>query len=108
MAEKADNRFTRMLQTARGAEPEEVAPVVADVSAPVEETKSKPHVVTARNGRGRPATGKRSDPDYDSTTVFLKRSTKKAAAKVLLDDEKQDLSDVLEKLLSAWVKRQIL
>lgn len=97
------NRFKSMIQTARasqeGREPPS-EPAAAEAIA-------RPQRHTAPKGtRGRPATGKRSDPDFESTTVFLRRATKTAAAKLLLDDRGQDLSDVLEKLLSGWVERK--
>lgn len=95
----AENRFTRMLQTARE---NTTAEDEAEVTTPAPPT-SKPAVT--RNGRGRPATGKRSDPDYETTTVFLRRDTKTAAARLLVGDKGQDLSDVLEKLLSSWVRK---
>jgi hypothetical protein len=100
----AENRFTRMLQTARDTKPAEDG----DQQQPEAEATPAPPKPRAalKNGRGRPATGKRSDPDYETTTVFLRRDTKTAAAKLLIDDRDNDLSDVLEKLLSGWVKRQ--
>jgi hypothetical protein len=111
----ADNRFARMLQTAREATTEgDEAPQLERANLQQDnETHSqpiarrpKPQAVSTSKNRGRPATGKRSDPDYESTTIFLRRDTKSAAAKLLIDDRGQDLSDVLEKLLSGWVRRQ--
>lgn len=102
----ADNRFTQMIKTARdhGVENEqqEHEPEVTAPAPPKTRPMPAPKVTTSR---GRPATGKRSDPDYESTTVFLRRDTKKSAAKLLIDDNGQDLSDVLEKLLSSWVRK---
>jgi hypothetical protein len=100
----AENRFTRMLQTARDSKPPEEGeqPREAEVPPPPQPKT----IAVPRNGRGRPATGKRSDPDYETTTVFLRKDTKLAAARLLLDDREQDLSDVLEKLLSSWVRRK--
>jgi hypothetical protein len=97
------NKFARMLQTARehqaptGTETPEVRPHEQA------EPQAKP-ASTEPKGRGRPATGKRSDPDYESTTVFLRKETKTAAARLLVGEKRQDLSDVLEKLLSGWVQ----
>lgn len=100
----AENRFTRMLQTARDTKPAEEGEQHPEAEVtPAPQPKPRAEL---RNGRGRPATGKRSDPDYETTTVFLRRATKTAAAKLLIDDRDNDLSDVLEKLLSGWVKRQ--
>jgi len=101
----APNKFARMIQTAR----EHQAPT--DDEAPELEPqeqltpKTRPLAPPAPKGRGRPATGKRSDPDYESTTVFLRKETKNAAARLLVGEKHQDLSDVLEKLLSSWVRK---
>ncbi len=52
-------------------------------------------------GRGRPAVGKRSNPDYESTTIYLRKNTKRKMAVILLDRD-DDLSDIVEMLLSKW------
>jgi hypothetical protein len=52
--------------------------------------------------RGRPAVGKRSNPDFESTTIYLRKDTKRRAATILINRE-EDLSSVLEQLLSQWV-----
>jgi hypothetical protein len=60
-------------------------------------------VVKAPKGPGRPA-GKRSNPDFESTTVFLRKATKKSANRTLEDNELgMDLSDLLESLLQEWL-----
>lgn len=57
-------------------------------------------------GRGRPP-GKRSDPDYQPTTVLLRKHTKKTAVRLLEDtDATQDLSDLIEQLLTEWIQKQ--
>ncbi len=57
-------------------------------------------------GRGRPPTGKRSNPDWKLYSHFLKKKTQRAAvARLQAEDEGKDLSDVLEELLESWLKR---
>ena len=57
-------------------------------------------------GRGRPP-GKRSDPDYQPTTVLLRKQTKKTAVRLLEDiNAGQDLSDLIEQLLAEWIQKQ--
>ena len=57
-------------------------------------------------GRGRPP-GKRSDPDFQPTTVLLRKNTKKTAARLLEDTNAgQDLSDLIEQLLAEWIQKQ--
>lgn len=54
-------------------------------------------------GKGRPA-GKRSNPDYEPTTVLLRKLTKKKASRLLEDTESEyDLSDLIETLLGEWI-----
>jgi len=57
-------------------------------------------------GRGRPA-GKRSDPEYEPTTLLLRKATKKAAFRLLEDLETgQDLSDLVERLVARWIRER--
>jgi hypothetical protein len=53
--------------------------------------------------RGRPA-GKRSNPEFEPTTIFLRKATKKTANRTLEDlGIKQDLSELIEELLQTWI-----
>ena len=57
-------------------------------------------------GRGRPP-GKRSDPDFQPTTVLLRKHTKKTATRLLEDtNAAPDLSELIELLLTEWIQRQ--
>lgn len=59
----------------------------------------------AEKGRGRPATGKRSNPDWKLYSHFLKRRTQRAAVlRLQAQDDQRDLSDVLQELLENWLK----
>jgi hypothetical protein len=60
----------------------------------------------AVRGKGRPP-GKRSDPDYQPTTVLLRHQTKKMANRLLEDGStRQDLSELIEQLLTEWIQQQ--
>ena len=51
--------------------------------------------------------GKRSDPDFKPTTLLLREKTKRAAMRLLEDNGRgQDLSELVEQLLTQWNKRQ--
>lgn len=53
--------------------------------------------------KGRPA-GKRSNPEFEPTTIFLRKTTKKAANRALEDlGIRQDLSELVEELLQGWI-----
>ncbi len=95
MAEE-QSKFSSVLATLKHRDAEEqptTRPVSPVGNAPV-------------RGRGRPP-GKRSDPDYQPTTVLLRKHTKKTAARLLEDtNAAADLSDLIEKLLTEWIHRQ--
>jgi hypothetical protein len=56
-------------------------------------------------GRGRPR-AKSSDPDYQPTTVILRKRTKRTANRLLEDQEAgQDLSELIEELLLEWIQK---
>lgn len=78
------------------AEPADVSPEPATSSTPPGEPG---------RSRGRPATGKRSNPDWKLYSHFLKRRTQRAAvARLQAEDSDRDLSDVLQELLENWLK----
>ncbi len=54
-----------------------------------------------RRGRGRPAVGKRSNPDYEPINSLIRRDLHKRLklASVLLE---RDMTDILEEALLAW------
>jgi hypothetical protein len=98
------NRFARMMEVAREHQASDVDPPETPPQEQEPAPPAKPRAAS-KGGRGRPAIGKRSDPDYETTTVFLRRETKTAAGRLLMGDKHQDLSNVLEKLLAAWVRK---
>jgi hypothetical protein len=81
------------------AEPEAVEPVaISTALAPVP-------IMEEGRGRGRPATGKRSNPEWKLYSHFLKKQTQRAAAaRLQAEDAGRDLSDVLQELLEGWLK----
>lgn len=77
-----------------GKPPVSAMATVAQVRAPEE-----------GRGRGRPATGKRSNPEWKLYSHFLKKQTQRAtAARLQAEDDGRDLSDVLQELLESWLK----
>jgi hypothetical protein len=76
------------------------APEAAEAAPPPEVAEPQ-----AEKGRGRPATGKRSNPEWKLYSHFLKRQTQRAAvARLQAEDSERDLSDVLQELLEKWLK----
>ena len=81
----SENRFTKMVQTAREHQAGDDA-----------------IATTMLKKRGPKTKGKRSHPDYETVTHYLRRETKQSAQRMLVGSG-QDLSDLLEELLSKWV-----
>ena len=82
------------------------------VSAKLPEREPPTNVVesprhTVGKGVGRPP-GKRSNPDWEQVTVYIRKETKRAALRRLLDEQStQDLSELLDQLLARWAKPQL-
>ncbi|MGE5655179.1 MAG: hypothetical protein ACM37W_00920 [Actinomycetota bacterium] len=85
------------IKTEEASKPEPVEPL-----SPVKPTEPK--------RRGRPATGKRSDDAWVGRTYYVKRETDLDVEEVLLQLRRQgielDKSELVDLLLSAWVKWQ--
>lgn len=55
----------------------------------------------ASKGRG----GKSSDPNYTQCSIYLPRTLRKKAGRALDDDDNgQDFSDLVEELVTTWLK----
>ena len=102
----AEGRKFAALAGIRQQQPEPEKPEPVEQARP---EAAPPPPVSERAGkgsRGRPS-GKRSDPEFQPTTVLLRKATKKAAIRKLEDtDARKDLSELIEQLLNGWVKRQ--
>lgn len=99
MAEK--RKFAALADLHRQqAEPEAAEPVAEAIHQVVAAAMPE-----EGRGRGRPATGKRSNPDWKLYSHFLKKQTQRAAAaRLQAEDAGRDLSDVLQELLEGWLK----
>lgn len=72
---------------------EDVAPITEPPAAPA-----------AKAGRGRPATGKKSNLEYFQTSVSVRKETHKRVKMALLSDGNGvDFGDLVEELLSGWL-----
>ena len=74
------------------------------------EIKITPPSEPIKNQRGRPATGKRSDPDWIGRTYYIKKATdinvEVALAELRRDGIELDKSELVDCLLDVWVKWQ--
>jgi hypothetical protein len=100
----AQSKFSALFDNAQAAEPaqpERQEKVDLPERRPVARAKEPARYA----GPGRPP-GKSSNPEWEQTTVQLKRATKQAARAILLTLDGQDLSEVLQQLLEEWVKKR--
>ena len=81
---------------------------VIDAAKSREDTAAaKPAVSTKRLGRGRPP-GKRSDPDFEQVTAYIRKRTHQGVKIALLKEGKgQEFSELVEGLLAKWLKVSI-
>jgi hypothetical protein len=77
----------------------------ARTEEPVEEAEPVAERPAAVRPVGRPR-GKRSNPDYEQISAYLRKDTYRAAKiKLLETGDDRDVSEVLEELLAAWVQQ---
>jgi hypothetical protein len=109
------SKFKGILDAAKGREPEpepenqsqETEIQLPEVQQP-EKVERKPvaQLQTEPPKRGRPK-AKRSDPDYEQVTAYIKRNTHTAVKIELLKDsqngEKREFSELVQDLLEQWL-----
>jgi hypothetical protein len=67
-------------------------------------TQTVPPVALGQGRLGRPA-GKRSDPEYEQVTAYIRRETHKGVKIALLQEgQRREFSELVEDLLSSWLK----
>ncbi|MBD1803874.1 hypothetical protein H6F98_00070 [Microcoleus sp. FACHB-SPT15] len=77
-------------------------------TSPKSESLATPPDIPEPKRRGRPATGKRSDPNWIGRTYYIRKETDLDVEDELLQLKRQgielDKSELVDKLLNAWVK----
>ena len=97
------SKFKGIIAAHRGQQPEEEVdysqPDTASLEQPIATAEAKP------KPRGRPATGKKSNADFEQVTAYVRKDTyRDVKIKLLRGAKKQDFSDLVEDLLSKWVQ----
>lgn len=71
--------------------------------AHAERKRAQPVTVTDTARRGRPP-GKRSNPDFEQVTIYIRKKTHQDAKITLLKSgERQEFSELIEALLGDWL-----
>ena len=90
------SKFKGLLDAAKGKEPEEQEPEVNQPQI-VAELEQSPK-------RGRPL-GKRSHPNYEQVTAYIKKDTYQEVKITLLrEGQKREFSELIQELLEDWLK----
>jgi hypothetical protein len=98
----ADNKYLKAMRQAsehiEKQAPEPLAPLPLEAVLP----PTPPHSLKPARNVGRPP-GKRSNPDWEQLTLFIRKDTKRAVLRRLMEEQSgQDLSEVVEQLLAKW------
>lgn len=82
----------------------EPAPPSPALSTPLPRSADDAVSEMMKGGKGRPATGKKSNDEYCQTTISIRKDTRKRVKQALLDAESgQDVSELVESLLQRWL-----
>jgi hypothetical protein len=85
------SKFDKLLSTAKGRDKTSAKKSSQSSEAPAKR-------------RGRP-TGKRSDPDFEQTTAYIRKDTHhNVKIALLMEGEGREYSELVEELLSKWLK----
>ncbi len=96
------SKFKEILDAAREREPEPDNNIQPEIDMQAIETKSVEPAPKQKLGRPK---GKRSDPDYEQVTAYVKKETYTATKIALLSEgNKQEFSQLVQELLEQWLK----
>jgi hypothetical protein len=106
---KRENLFAKLghLQTAKATQddaPVTDAPPPSDAaSSPAPASPPKPKPAAAKK-EPEPTKGKRHHPDYCQANAYVLKKVRRAVERELLDEEELDYSQLVENLLTKWLK----
>jgi len=88
------SKFQGLFDAAKKRQPEE----------PAQPEQKETEVVPSPQRRGRPK-GKRSDPDFEQVTAYIRKQTHQAIKIALLQEgQDREFSELVEELLSDWLR----
>ena len=98
------SKFKDILKAAQEREKEKPAEKPAEKPEVKSDSPIEPPSPPQKRGRPR---GKRSHPDYEQVTAYIKKKTYKETKIALLEQEEvEDFSELVENLLSEWLSTQ--
>jgi hypothetical protein len=100
------SKFKGLLDAARDREPEPLSDRIPEVLNTQKGESLGSQGAENLNGQKKPGRppGKRSDPDFEQYSVHLRKATHRTVKKALLDEEDPDFSNLVERLLTDWLR----
>lgn len=99
----ARSKFKNVFSAARGVETDTEAEEETTAPAPLTRGTTAP---AEPRKRGRPS-GKRSNPEFEQVTAYIRGDTYQKVRIVLLEEgKKREFSELVEELLAHWVKHR--
>ena len=93
------------IMDAKRSEVAEEAPLIATITPTAKTAKERDSTPVERK-RGRPP-GKRSDPNFEATTAYIRKDTHRNVKIALLHEGKgREFSELVEDLLAAWLRKK--
>jgi hypothetical protein len=105
------SKFRGLLDTARGREPEPESQSPEEAVTKQSAAKNQPVAKPEPQPKGGRPKGKRSHPDYEQITAYIRKDTHTAVKIALLEDsqkgEKHEFSELIQELLEQWLQSRI-
>lgn len=99
--DKSEDRSRERIEPARETKP----PAIASKMSPGKQRAKSAPLSPKSKKRGRPP-GKRSNPGYTQITAYVRtRTITDVKVKLIKQGSKQDASELIEELLSAWLQK---
>lgn len=93
------------LRDMQGKRDEEIQTPTLESKIPLSTMPIDPVDIAAPK-RGRPATGRRSNPEYEGVMGYIPKVLYKQVKRHMLEEDIRDFSEVLEEVLGEWVKNR--
>jgi hypothetical protein len=96
MTSRRQNKFADLISTVRSGDDVTTDSVPSPSPPTLGASESPPVASDDSPRRGRPSTGKRSNPAFEQVTSYIRRDTN-------IQGNTRDFSDLVEELLQAWL-----
>ncbi len=100
------SRFKGIFDTAKETETKTIEKAIPSAKTKSEKKTATPSPIIPDKVTRKKGTGKSSNPEYTQALAYVKKDTLNKVRGFLFYDPSQDFSDLVEMLLSDWIKKQ--